>query len=139
MSTQQHEIEARLGEDHGLDDDQVTELARIADYLIDRYCTPDEECEDPEAARADLLELTADERDAALVTAYRLMRGEDSVVDELKVELQQVRRADARVKASLAQAARMVIQPGTRGADSEAAFARRVGVNRMTVRDWLGK
>lgn len=139
MSTQRHEIEARIGDDHGLDDDQVGELMRIADDLIDRFCSPDADCDDPDAARADLIELTADERDAALVTAYRLMRGEENVVDDLRTELISVRRADARVKASLAQAARMVIQPGTRGTDSEAAFARRVGVNRLTVRDWLGK
>lgn len=78
-------------------------------------------------------------REAALDTARRLLAGDTTAVDELTAELAAVRRADARVKASLAQAARMVVKPGTRGQDSEVAFGRRVGVNRLTVRDWLGK
>lgn len=101
-------------------DDQ---LAAIAADLATRY--PDE----------------ADQhlRDAALNTARRLLDGDTTTVDELTAELAAVRQRDATVKAALGQAARMVIKPGTRGPDSEVAFARRVGVNRLTVRDWLGK
>lgn len=105
----------------GHDDEE--RLRVIADALNARY--PDE---------AD-----REERDAAFTTARRLVAGDDSVVDELAAELAALRRAEARTKASLAQAARMVIQPGTRGPHSESAFARRVGVNRLTIRDWLGK
>lgn len=78
-------------------------------------------------------------REAALDTARRLLAGDTTAVDEAAADLAAARRAEARAKAALGQAARMVIKPGTRGADSEMAFVRRVGVNRLTVRDWLGK
>lgn len=78
-------------------------------------------------------------RDAALNTACRLLAGDTTVVDELAAELAAIRQQDAVVKAALAQAARMVVKPGTRGPDSEVAFGKRVGVNRLTVRSWLDK
>lgn len=78
-------------------------------------------------------------REAARDTARRLLAGDTNTVDELAAELAEVRHREASIKAALGQAARMVIKPGTRGSDSEVAFARRVGVNRLTVRDWLGK
>lgn len=106
-----------------LDMSTEDELRAIAADLATRY--PDEA---DQAAR-----------EAALDTARRLLAGDTATVDELTAELAAVRQRDAVVKAALGQAARMVIKPGTRGTDSEVAFARRVGVHRLTVRDWLGK
>ena len=73
MSTQRYEMEAWLGDDHGLTDEQVTDLMRIADDIEARYCTPDPDGEDPEQEREDLIQATQDERDAALTIAYRLL------------------------------------------------------------------
>lgn len=139
MDTQQHEIEAWLGDDHGLTDDQVEELRRISEDIYARYCTPDTDVDDPEMVEADLAQATEDEREAALTTAYRLLLGDEDVIDERAGELAEARRVDARAKAALQQAALMAIEPGTRGDRSEAAFGRRAGVDRMTVRKWLGK
>jgi hypothetical protein len=80
-----------------------------------------------------------DTQAAALDTARRVLAGDTAVVDELATKLAAIRREETRVKAALAQAARLVIEPGTRGANSEVAYGRRVGVNRLTVRAWLGK
>jgi hypothetical protein len=139
METQMHEIEAWLGDDHGLTADQVEELRRISEDIYARYCTPEADVDDPEMVEADLAQATEDEREAALTTAYRLLTGDEDVVDEQAGELADARRADARAKAALQQAALMTVEPGTRGERSEAAFGRRVGVDRMTVRKWLGK
>lgn len=137
--TQTHEIEAWLGNDHGLTDDQVEELRQIADDIYARYCTPDEDADDPEVVEADLAQASEAERQVALQTAYRLLRGDEKVVAELARELAIARQEEARAKAGLQQAALMMIEPGTRGERSEAAFSRRVGVDRMTMRKWLGK
>lgn len=102
------------------------QLRAISDALKARY--PDE--------------ASHEEREAALSVARRLVAGDDAVIDELAEELASLRRKEALVKAALAQAARMVVQPvqpGSRGHQSEIAFARRVGLNRLTIRAWLGK
>lgn len=102
------------------------QLRAISDALKARY--PDES--------------GREEREAALSAARRLVAGDETVVDELAEELASLRRKEALVKAALAQAARMVVQsaqPGSRGHQSEIAFARRVGLNRLTIRGWLDK
>ncbi len=124
-TTQRYEIEAWLGDDHGLTDDQVTELTRIADEIAARFPDPDDQ----------------PERDAALGAAVQLMGDTepDLVVDSLRTDLTAARMAKRAATAAIQQAALMVIR-NRRGAevDTEAGFARRAGVDRMTVRDWLG-
>lgn len=137
--TQTYEIEAWLGDDHGLTDDQVEELRQISDDIYARYCTPKKGVADPEMVEADLAQASQDERDTALQTAYRLLVGDDKVVAELARKFAIARQEVACAKAGLQQAALMVIEPGTRGEHSESAFGRRAGVDRMTVRKWLGK
>ena len=117
---QQHELEAWLGDDHGLDEDQIAELLRHADDIEERYPDPDDQ----------------EERDAALSTAYRLIRLEDEVIGELAQERSDARAAESRALAGLRQAALMLIPTESR---TEAGFARQVGVDRMAVRSWLGK
>lgn len=137
--TETHEIEAWLGNDHGLTGEQVEELRQISDDIYSRYCTPADGDDDPEMTEADLARASQDERDAALQTAYRLLLGDEAVIAELARDRSIARSAETRATAGLRQAALMVIEPGTRRDRSEAAFARRVGVDRMTMRKWLGK
>lgn len=118
---QQYELEAWLGDDHGLTGQQLTELLAQANEIEQRY--PDEDDQT--------------ERDAALTAAYRILRGEQDAVDELAKQLATARAAEARALAGLGQAARMLIPAGEM---SEAGFADKAGVDRMTVRRrWLGK
>lgn len=141
-TTEIHEMEAWLGDDHGLTDEQVAELARIADDITARYCTPEPGVDDPEEVRADLLATTAEERDAALTAAYRLLAGDTAVVAELARELAAAATLEARAKAGLRQAATMLVEPtrpGHRNPRSEEWFANLAGVTRLTVRKWLGK
>lgn len=137
--TQTYEMEAWLGDDHGLTDEQVEQLCQISDEIYARYCTPADNVDDPEMVEADLAQASQDERDVALQTAYRLLLGDEKVIAELARDRAQARSEEARAAAGLRQAALMVIEPGTRHDRSEAAFARRVGVDRMTMRKWLGK
>jgi hypothetical protein len=141
MGTQTNEIEAWLGDDHGLTDDQVEQLRRIAEDIYARYCTPDPGVDDPGMVEADLAQASEDERQAALAVAYRLLAGED-VVSELARDLADARAAVRKAMAGLWQAALMTVDVGERGRKhphSENAFAQRVGVDRATVRKWLGK
>lgn len=117
---QRYEIEAWLGDDHGLTDEQIDALATTADDIAARY--PDED--------------DAEEREAALTVAYRLMAGDDRVVDELAAELLAARTAEVRALAGLRQAA-VVLVPARE--ETQAGFARRAGVDRMAVRGWLGQ
>lgn len=114
---ERHEIEAWLGDDHGLDEDQIRELMRQADDIAERY--PDED--------------DIRERDEALTTAYRVLAGDQHLVEELRDQLVRARSLEAEALASLGQAARMMV-PDT---ESQSGFARRAGVDRMTVRQWL--
>src|SRR5437899_3329894 len=57
MTTQRHEIEAWLGDEHGLTTEQVDQFQQAADEISARY--PDED--------------DADERSAAMVAAYRML------------------------------------------------------------------
>lgn len=115
------ELEAWLGDDHGLSEDELTELLDEANEIDERYPDPDDQAE----------------RDAALSAAYRLMTEpvEDVLADYGK------QRSDARAVASAAsaalqQAARTVVAEGKL---SEAGFSRVAGVDRMSVRKWLDK
>ena len=120
MGTQRYEIEAWLGDNHSLTDDQIDDLVTTADDIAARY--PDED--------------DADEREAALTVAYRVMSGDDAVVDELAAGLLAARVAEAGALAGLRQAAMTLIP---RGEETQAGFARRAGVDRMAVRSWLGQ
>ncbi|WP_435595848.1 hypothetical protein [Streptomyces albogriseolus] len=116
---QRYELDAWLGDDHGLNDDQIAELLAKADEIEER-CDAD-----------------PDEMREELVAAYRLMsEPAGDVVKEL---------ADRRIAASveelyalagLRQAAIVLIG---RGDFTEAGYARAASVDRMTVRKWLGK
>jgi hypothetical protein len=113
-------MEAWLGDDHGLTGEQLGELQHTTDDIAARW--PDED--------------DRDEREAALTAAYRLMAGDDGVVEELGQALADARTAELRALAGLQQAALTLVQTGR---DTESGFGRRAGVDRMTVRKWLGK
>lgn len=119
-TTQRYEIEAWLGDNHSLTDQQIDELTATADQIADRYPDPDDR----------------DEREAALTAAYRLMSGDPNLVNELAADLATARSAEVRALAGLRQAALTVIPARD---ETESSFARRVGVDRMAVRSWLGK
>jgi hypothetical protein len=124
---QRYEIEAWLGDDHGLSAEQVDQLAAAAAEIGRRYPDPDD----------------ADEREAALTVAYRLMvEDHDGLLAELGAELLRARLAESRVLAGIRQCAVTLVQGngrGARGLASEAGFARAAGVDRMAVRSWLDK
>jgi hypothetical protein len=121
MGMQRYELEAWLGDDHGLDGDEFNELLAEADEINERY--PDE---DDQA-----------ERDAALTVAYRLMTEPvEDVLADSGTQRSDARAAESAASAGLQQAARTLV-PG--GKLSEAGFARAAKVDRMTVRKWLGK
>jgi hypothetical protein len=120
---QRYELEAWLGDDHGLTAEQVTELLATAGDIEQRYPDPDDN----------------DERQAALTTAYRLMTGYGQAIVDLNEQLMRARVEEARALAGIRQAALTLIRPGGRGIESEQGFALCVGVDRMTVRGWLGK
>lgn len=119
--TQRHEIEAWLGDDHGLTDDQVGELVSTADDIAARW--PDQD--------------DADEREAALVAAYQIMTAADTatVLARMAAHLRAARAEERRALAAIQQAAHMLIGSGQA---TQAGFARQVGVDRMAVREWLG-
>src|SRR5690606_6348855 len=73
---QRHEMEAWLGDDHGLTEEQITELMRTADEIGERYPDPDDQ----------------EDRDAALFAAYELMvRDTDEVIAEQAGRIEQGR------------------------------------------------
>lgn len=116
---QRYELEAFLGDDHGLTEGQIAELLAKADEIEER-CDAD-----------------PDEMNEEFVAAYRLMREEpDAIVAELAQRRLEAIVAEANALAGLRQAAIVLIG---RGDATEAGFARQAGVDRMTVRKWLGK
>jgi hypothetical protein len=117
---QRHEMEAWLGDDHGLTGEQVDDLITTAEDIAVRY---------PEDDDADL-------RRTALSVAHRAMREGVAVVDELAKQLADARHAQVVALAGLRQASRSLIPYGD---ETESGFARRAGVDRMAVRGWLGK
>lgn len=124
---QRHEMEAWLGDDHGLTEEQITELMRTADEIGERYPDPDDQ----------------EDRDAALFAAYELMvRDTDEVIAEQAGRIEQGRTLERRGLAGARQTvitleARGELDP--RGKINESSLARTFGVDRMTVRGWLGK
>lgn len=116
---QRYELEAWLGDDHGLNNDQIAELLAKADEIEER-CDAD-----------------PDEMSEELVAAYRLMReNPGDVVKELADRRLAASVAEANALAGLRQAAIVLIE---RGDFTESGFSRAAGVDRMTVRKWLGK
>ncbi|MGC0364827.1 hypothetical protein ABH922_002811 [Rhodococcus sp. 27YEA15] len=94
-----------------LDDEQRARLNREADRVGEIYPDPDDQYE----------------RDAALSAAVQYMLGETSVAkvgDELR-----------RAKIAVRQLAVMAVEDG----QAETRTARDAGVDRMTIRKWLGK
>jgi hypothetical protein len=121
MGMQRYELEAWLGDDHGLTDEQMDELLHTADEIEERY--PDEDDQD--------------EREAALVAAYRLMtEAPEDLIEELAHERISARVAERKALAGLRQIGTTRIGNGD---DTESGFARRARLDRMAVRGWLGK
>jgi hypothetical protein len=127
---QRYEIEAWLGDNHGLTDEQIARLAATADEIGLRYPDPDD----------------ADEREAALTVAHRLMMEEpEAVVDELAATLTAARMRETAALAGLRQAAVDLIDPApvqgrhAVGVRSQAGFAAAAGLDRAGVIRWLGK
>ncbi|WP_369167754.1 hypothetical protein AB5J49_07795 [Streptomyces sp. R28] len=118
---QRYELEAWLGDDHGLDDLGLANLLTVANEIEDRYPDPDDHAE----------------RDAALTAAYRLITEPAQVV----VSNYSEQRASALAAASAATAAlqQAARNPVVFDRLSEAGFARAAGVDRMTVRKWRDK
>lgn len=114
-----HELTAWLGDDHTLTEDQFTDLLWQADEIEAHYPDPDDH----------------DERAAALTVAYQLIAGSGDVVGDLAAALADARTRQLRALAGLERAAIITIP----AAETESGFARRAGVDRMTVRKWLGK
>lgn len=120
MATQRYVLEAWLGDDHGLDEDQFAELLGISDEIDERYPGEDDQAE----------------RDAALSTAYQLLLGQDDVIEDLAKKRGDAKAAESQALAGLRQAALMLIPNESR---TESGFAKQAGVDRMAVRRWLGK
>jgi hypothetical protein len=125
---QRYEIEAWLGDDHGLADEQIERLLTASDAIGHRYPDPDD----------------ADEREAALTVAYRLLvEDPDSVVAELAGVLTAARLAECRALAGLRQAVVDLIDPAPRrghhddSVRSQSGFAARAGLDRAGVIRWL--
>ncbi|WP_328313071.1 hypothetical protein OG432_24330 [Streptomyces sp. NBC_00442] len=118
---QRYELEAWLGDDHGLTDDQIDELLRTADDIAERY--PDED--------------DKDDREASLTAAYRLMtESSEELIAELANERANARLAERKAFVGLRQIAVTRINNDDA---TEAGFAKQAGIDRMTVRKWLGK
>lgn len=126
MSTERQELLDQLGQDHHLTNEQRDQLAQLADDIDERY--PDE----------------SDKREAALTAACRLMvEDPESVAADLADDLLRARQAQARAMAAIQQAAAILIDPNAskaaRGIATQSGFASFMGVDRMTVRQWLGR
>lgn len=124
-TTQRHELDAWLGDDHGLTEEQITELLHISDEITARY--PDDD----------------DNRAAALTVAYRLMvEDPETVVQQLAADLMHARTAEACAVAGLQEGALLLVEDGGKGArgiHTQQGYADRAGVTRGTVRDWLNQ
>lgn len=121
MSMQRHEMMAWLGDDHGLTSEQIDELMATAEEIGERYPDPDDQ----------------QERDAALYAAYELMVHDPGQVIDEQAEL--ITRGRILERRGLAGARQTVITLARAGRINESDLARRLGVDRMAVRDWLGK
>jgi hypothetical protein len=119
-TTQRHELLAWLGDDHGLTGEQITQLLHTADEIHQQY--PGEDAED--------------ERQAALTTAYRmLVEDPNDVLDDLGAARTRHVLEGSRIRAGIKQAVLYAIENEL---VSEHEAARRVSVDRMTIRKWRG-
>lgn len=124
MTVQRYEVEAWLGDDHDLTDDQITDLAAQFAAIADRYPDPDDE----------------QEREAARTVAHQLMTSSpEQVVAEWRAARERAQMAKLRAMAALQHAALTIVTSEHRGIYSEGGFAERAGVDRGTVRKWCGK
>lgn len=115
---QLYELEAWLGDDHGLSETELDELLVEATEIQERYPDADDDAE----------------RAAALSAAYRLkVEPVEEVLADFSKQRADARAAESAASAGLQQAAQSVINEDQL---SEAGFARAVGVDRMTVRKW---
>ncbi|MFF5609237.1 hypothetical protein ACFY65_23100 [Streptomyces cellulosae] len=118
---QRYELEAWLGDDHGLTNEQVDELLRTAGEIEEQY--PDED--------------DREDSEAALVAAYRLMiEAPEDLITELAAARTAARAAERKALVALRQIAVTRISNGDA---TEAGFAQQAGVDRMAIRRWLGK
>ncbi len=101
-----------------LDATKQARLVRAAESIDERYPDPDDQ----------------PEREAALSTAVQYMLGETTAA-EVRERLNRARVEAMEALAAAQQFAVMAIEDG----GAEATTAREVGVDRMTVRSWLGK
>lgn len=124
---QRYELDAWLGDEHGLTGEQVADLLATAEDIAVRYPDPDD----------------ADDREAALTVAYRVMvEDPEVVVAELGERLARARRAEHYATVAVRQAALSLVRQsgkGDRGVTTEGGFARVSLVDRQTVLKWLGK
>lgn len=124
---QRYELDAWLGDDHGLTDEQVDDLARAAKNIEELYPDPDD----------------ADDREAALITAHQVISGDgEALVAEQAVKLARARRAEHQALVALRQAAVMLVRPSAKKGDGIASakgFAQTAGVDRQAVLGWLGR
>lgn len=116
---QQDELEAWLGPAVAdLDDEQIQQIQSEADRIDERYDEPDE----------------MEERDAALSAAVQYILGEIDL-EQAGMALLRARVAESKAYAAAVQVGVMAVEAGM----PEAEVARKLGVDRMTVRKWLGK
>lgn len=118
---QTYELEAWLGDDHDLTEDQIAELLATADEIEEQYPNEDDR----------------DDREAALTAAYRLMtEAPEDLVAELAATRVAARTSERKAVVGLRQIAVTRIKNGDA---TEAGFARQAGIDRMNVRRWVGK
>jgi hypothetical protein len=123
MTTQRSEVEAWLGDGHGLTADQVRTLTEIAAGLSDREAPPLERLAVLSAARRVMVETPAE------------------VVAEFGARLVQLRSDQQAALAALRYLAVTLVEPPEakpKGVRSQSGFATLAGVDRMTVLKWLG-
>lgn len=118
---QRHEILAWLGDNQGdLDDDQLAQFTDAANEIEQRYPDPEDR----------------DEAQAALIAAHRLLlENPADVIVELARARARAESARAQALAGLRQGAIQLVGNGY----TEAGYARAAEVDRMAVRNWLGK
>jgi hypothetical protein len=114
MTMQDYELDAYLGDDVTVTDEQRQRLLAEADRIAERYPDPDDQ----------------EERDTAFAVAVAYVLGDDTL-DSVGRRVRAGRRALIEAR----QIAVMAIEDGA----SEASAARDLGVDRMTIRKWRGK
>ena len=118
---QRDELGTWLGDEYDLTNLTEAQLGRLHSLAdaFDEWCDSDY---DPEPGKV------------ICRTAYRIVTGDDSVIAELSAARAAAKRAEELAMAGLEQAAYQLIS--VEGSESEAGFARRAKVDRMTVRKW---